>query len=92
MLYMVVEKFKNGDAKPVGERFKQMGRMLPEGVAYHASWVEPGGSRCFQIMEADNAGMLDSWVSRWDDLAEFEIVPVLTSQQFWEAFDRKSRD
>lgn len=91
MLFMVIEHFRDGDPAPVGERFKRMGRMLPEGVAYHASWMEPGGARCFQIMEAENAGMLDAWVSRWEDLARFEIVPVLTSQQFWEAFDRKPR-
>lgn len=90
MLFMVIERFK--DPKPIGERFMRMGRMLPEGVVYHASWVEPGGARCFQIMEAENAGMLQAWASRWNDLAEFEIVPVLTSQQFWVEFDQRSRD
>jgi hypothetical protein len=84
MLFMVIERFKNGDPKPIGERFKRMGRMLPEGVAYHASWVEPSGARCFQMMEAEDVAKLQVWASRWDDLADFEIVPVLTSQQFWE--------
>jgi hypothetical protein len=51
MLFMVIEHFKNG-AGPIGERFQQSGRMLPEGVAYHASWVDSTGTRCFQIMEA----------------------------------------
>jgi hypothetical protein len=50
MLFMVIEPFRNGDAKLIGERFRRDGRMLPEGVVYHASWVDPAGARCFQLM------------------------------------------
>jgi len=52
MLFMVIERFKQGDAKPIGERFREKGRMLPEGVIYHASWVDSTATRCFQVMEA----------------------------------------
>jgi Protein of unknown function (DUF3303) len=83
MLFMVIELFRGGDPKPVGERFRRMGRMLPEGVVYQASWVEPAGARCFQIMEAPSAQLLNTWVQRWDDLVDIEIVPVLTSADFW---------
>ena len=83
MLFMVIERFRNGDPKPVGERFERSGRMLPEGVAYQASWVDRAGNRCFQVMEAARRDLLDDWVSRWDDLVEFEIVPVSTSAEFW---------
>jgi Domain of unknown function (DUF3303) len=82
MLFMVIERFKDGP-KVVGERFQRQGRMLPEGVVYHASWVDSGGARCFQVMEAPHLGALDVWVSRWQDLIEFEIVPVLASSDFW---------
>lgn len=80
---MVIERYKHGDAKLVGERFKQKGRMLPEGVTYHASWMEAGGARCYQLMEAANQDLLNEWTSHWDDLVEFEIVPVVTSAEFW---------
>jgi hypothetical protein len=83
MLFMVIERFRNGESKPIGERFKQGGRMLPEGVTYQASWVDTTGTRCFQIMEATRPELLDAWVGRWDDLIDFEIVPVLTSPEFW---------
>ena len=83
MLFMVIERFRNGDAKSIGERFKVSGRMLPEGLTYQASWVDSTGTRCFQIMEAARPELLDAWVSRWDDLVDFEIVPVLTSAEFW---------
>jgi len=83
MLFMVIERFKNRDAGPVGERFRRQGRMLPEGVAYHASWMDSSGARCFQIMEAPHVDSLAPWISRWDDLVDFEIVPVLTSADFW---------
>jgi uncharacterized protein DUF3303 len=83
MLFMVIERFKHGDAKAIGERFQRSGRMLPDGVTYHASWVDSGGTRCFQIMEAPRLESLNTWVSRWDDLIDFEVVPVLTSADFW---------
>jgi hypothetical protein len=83
MLFMVIERFRNGDTKAIGERFAREGRMLPLGVTYHVSWVDAAGGRCFQIMEADGEESLADWVSRWDDLVDFEIVPVLISADFW---------
>ena len=80
---MIIERFKGGNARPIGERFKHSGRMLPDGVTYHASWVDSAGARCFQVMEAARSEMLDVWVSRWVDLIDFEIVPVRTSSDFW---------
>jgi len=83
MLFMVIERFRHGNPRLVGERFKRSGRMLPDGVLYHASWVDPAGTRCFQLMEAAHTQMLDTWMRHWDDLIEFEVVPVLTSHDFW---------
>ena len=83
MLFMVIEHFKNKDPKPIGERFRLEGRMMPEGVAYHASWIDPAAARCFQVMEADSVEKLRQWAANWADLADFEIVPVLTSQAYW---------
>jgi hypothetical protein len=83
MLFMVIEHFRNSDAKPIGERFKLSGRMMPEGLRYQASWVESPGSRCFQIMETDRPELLKTWMSHWDDLIDFEIAPVETSAEFW---------
>ena len=83
MLFMVIERFKHGDARPIGERFRRNGRMMPEGVVYHASWVDSSGSRCFQVMEAPHPELLSSWVSPWDDLIDFEIIPVVASAEFW---------
>jgi hypothetical protein len=83
MLFMVIERFKRGDAAHVGQRFKHSGRMLPEGVTYQASWVDLTGTRCFQIMEAPNLESLNTLVSRWEDLIDFEIIPALSSGDFW---------
>jgi hypothetical protein len=91
MLFMVIERFKNADPTPIGKRFKQKGRMLPEGVVYHSSWVDSVGSRCFQVMEAPQPELLNAWVSRWNDLIDFEIVPVLTSGEFWAERQPNSR-
>lgn len=83
MLFMVMERFKHGDAGPFGERFRREGRMLPEGVTYHASWVDSARTCCFQVMEAQHPQSLTTWVSHWDDVVDFETVPVLTSAEFW---------
>lgn len=84
MLFMVIERFKDGQTASIGKRFKQKGRMLPEGVTYHASWVDPARTRCYQVMEAPDAERLNEWVRCWEDLVEFEVVPVVTSAEFWE--------
>lgn len=84
MLFMVIEHFKRG-AKPISERFQRDGRMLPDGVIYHTSWVDSGGSRCFQIMEGPDQESLTPWIERWNDLVDFEVIPVLTSAAFWAA-------
>jgi hypothetical protein len=83
MLYMVIETFKDGNPGRIGERFQREGRMMPEGLIYHASWLEPSGTRCFQLMESPDPEVFHSWTSRWDDLMDFEIIPVLTSADFW---------
>ena len=81
MLFMVIERFRNRDARAVYERFRERGRMLPEGLRYVESWTEDNFERCFQLMECDDAGLFEEWVSHWQDLVEFEIVPVLTSEE-----------
>ena len=83
MLFMVIERFKPGTLAPVGERFRTSGRMLPPGVEYVASWMEPNGARCFQLMEAESPELMQTWAAHWDDLVEFEITPVQTSAEFW---------
>jgi hypothetical protein len=83
MLFMVIERFKRGDPRPIRERFAHHGRMLPDGVIYHASWVDATGTRCFPVMEAQRAEALAPWMERWRDLIDFEVVPVLTSADFW---------
>ena len=86
---MVIERFKNRDAVAVYKRFREHGRMAPEGLRYINSWVEPNFDRCFQLMECEDQKLFAEWIAHWDDLAEFEVVPVVTSQ---EAADKAFRD
>jgi hypothetical protein len=80
-LYMVIERFRNGDAAPVYRRFRERGRMAPEGLAYLASWVNEELSTCYQVMEAPDRALLEEWMRNWADLIEFEVHPVITSQE-----------
>jgi hypothetical protein len=81
VLFHVTESFRNGDPAPVYRRFREQGRMLPEGVEYVASWVTGDLTRCFQVMEAESREALDAWMERWADLTEFDVVPVVTSEE-----------
>lgn len=83
MLFMVIEVFRNRDAKAIGERFRREGRMLPADVTYHASWIDEENMRCFQLMEGHSMQALEPWIARWKDLVEFEVVPVVSSGDFW---------
>jgi hypothetical protein len=81
MLFMVIETFRNQDAKAVYRRFRDKGRMLPDGVAFVGSWVTADLGRCFQLMEASDVALLQKWVAEWSDLAAFEIVPVVAGKE-----------
>ncbi len=81
MLFMVIEHFKNRDASAVYERFRDRGRMMPDGLKYIDSWVEPNFDRCFQLMECDNPQLFNEWVANWKDLVDFEIIEVVTSKE-----------
>jgi len=80
-LYMVLETFKNGDAIPIYRRFRDRGRMMPDGLRYVSSWINAGLTRCWQVMEADDRVLLDEWIAKWDDIVEFEVLPILTSNE-----------
>lgn len=80
-LYMVVEHFRNGDAASVYRRFRECGRMAPEGLTYISCWVNEGLSTCYQVMETADRSLLDEWMHNWADLVEFEVHPVMTSQE-----------
>ncbi len=80
-LFMIVEHFRNGDAIPVYRRFRQHGRMAPEGLAYVSSWVDENLSTCYQLMETADRALLDGWMRNWSDLVEFEVHPAITSQE-----------
>ena len=78
---MIVERFKEQDPVPVYRRFRDRGRLAPEGVKYISSWVDEKLERCFQLMEAEDIAYLDEWIGNWSDLVEFEVYPVVSSQE-----------
>lgn len=88
MLFMIIERFKNRDAKAVYARFRDKGRMAPEGLVYVGSWIEANFDRCFQLMECDDPRLLQDWILGWGDLADFEIVPVVPSKETSEIVGR----
>lgn len=81
MLYMVIETFRNGDAVPVYRRFRDRGRMAPDGVTYVSSWVDERLERCYQIMETDDRALLEKWMTNWRDIVDFEVHRVMSSKE-----------
>ena len=81
MLFMVIERFRDDDMVPVYRKLRDDGRLMPEGLRYVDSWVEPNFSRCFQLMECDDLRLFQEWVLRWRGLGvTIEIVPVVRSE------------
>lgn len=81
MQFMIIERFRNQDAKSVYRRFAEHGRLMPDGLTFVDSWVSADLDRCFQVMACDDVTLLQRWVAEWSDLVEFEIVPVCSGQE-----------
>ncbi len=81
MQFMVIEHFRNRDAKAVYAMFREKGRLMPDGVNFVASWVTADLGRCFQVMECEDVTLLQRWVAEWADLVEFEILPVVPGKE-----------
>ena len=80
MLFMVIEHFKKDSAGKVYHRAQSKGRMLPAGLQYVNSWVARDFERCFQLMETDDPSLFPKWIEKWQDLVEFEVIPVVSSE------------
>ena len=78
---MIIERFMDNDPVPVYRRFRDRGRLAPEGLQYVSSWVDERLTLCFQIMETTERELLDKWIANWSDIVEFEIYPVISSKQ-----------
>lgn len=74
--YMVIEHFAPGAKAEVYGRFREKGRMLPDGLLYIDSWLERDGDRCFQLMETEDPSLFDRWTDHWNDLVRFEIIEL----------------
>jgi hypothetical protein len=81
MLYMVVERFKDGAAPEIYRRFRERGRMMPADLEYVSSWIDLDFKICYQLMRTEDASLFPLWTDNWKDLMEFEIVPVRTSAE-----------
>lgn len=81
MVFMVIEHFRNGDPLPVYRRFRDRGRLAPDGLTYVTSWVSRDLKCCYQVMECSDQRLLDSWMRAWSDLVDFAVIPVITSAE-----------
>lgn len=81
MVYMVIERFRNGDPEPVYRRLAEEGRLMSPGLEYRGSWVERSMVRCFQLVECEDPELLEHWEEEWNDLVEFQFVPVMPGSE-----------
>ena len=81
MLYMIIENFRDGDARPVYRRYRDRGHLAPDGLRYVSSWVTSDLRRCYQVMECDDVGLVEEWMRQWQDIVDFECIPVMTSAE-----------
>jgi hypothetical protein len=81
MLYLVIERFKEGAAPKIYRRFHEKGRMMPDGLNYLSSWIDLDFKICWQLMQTEDFALFDEWIGNWRDLMDFEVVPVRTSAE-----------
>ena len=81
MIYMIIEKFRNGDPEPVYQRFREKGRLAPDGLEYINSWITDDLKICYQVMRCDDRALLVEWMANWSDIVDFEVIPVITSDE-----------
>ncbi len=79
MHFLIIERFRDGDPVPVYRRFRDQGRLAPDGVHYITSWVTRDLTTCYQVMECENRQQLDAWIANWRDIVDFEVIEVQTS-------------
>ena len=79
MQFVIIERFRGGDPVPVYRRFRDRGRLAPDGLHYIGSWVSTDLTHCFQIMECEDRALLDKWIANWADIVDFEVIPAMTS-------------
>lgn len=80
-LFMVIERFKDGDPVSVYRRLRDRGRQMPEGVSYVGSWVDRDMKGCYQVMRAETVELLNKWMDQWKDLVDFDVRPVIESTE-----------
>ena len=90
MLYMVVERFKEGAAPQIYQRLRDKGRMMPEGLEYVSSWIDLDFKVCYQLMRTEDKSLFRRWTDAWNDLMEFEITPVRTSSEVVQMISARS--
>jgi len=79
--FMIIEHYRDGDPVPVYRRFRDRGRMAPEGLTYVGSWITEDLALCYQVMECRDRTLLDAWMANWRDLVNFEVIPVVSSRE-----------
>ena len=89
MLYMVVERFKEAAAPEIYRRFREKGRMMPNGLEYVSSWIDVDFKICYQLMQTEDVALFNRWIKNWNDLMDFQIVPVRTSSEAVEIMNTK---
>ena len=88
MLFMVIGRCKSRDSEEVYRRFQEKGGLMPEGLRCIDSWIDASFGRCFQLMECDDVRLFREWILQWQDLVEFEVVPVTPSKEMTEIIAR----
>lgn len=78
---MVIENFRPGKVREIYRRLAESGRQMPAGLTYVGSWITDDLTRCYQVMECNDREILADWMSHWADLMDFEVVPVVSSDE-----------
>jgi Domain of unknown function (DUF3303) len=81
MRFMVMGTWNPEQRNDLYKHRVEKGRMIPDNTKVVGEWLDIGGGRQWVVVETD-ANVVDCflWASRYSNLCDYEIVPVVEVQ------------
>ena len=87
-LFILIYTYKPEQRDAILKR-RAEGLFTPEGAKRLGQWSGVSGGRVFTLVEAEDLLVITQMVHAWSDLGEFDIYPVVDTEEALKAFDSR---